>query len=81
MAISIYQNKICKTIVLITKSPIKAICLNKIIAAIPMFELSLPQRGNLLVEKINAIKWHLFCRLILDFNLHQRGNLFDSMNL
>ncbi len=51
MAISIYQNKICKTIVLIIKSPIKVICLNKIIAAKPMYELSLPQRGNLLVAK------------------------------
>lgn len=51
MAISIYQNKICKTIVLIIKSPIKAICLNKIIVAKPMYELSLPQRGNLLVAK------------------------------
>lgn len=76
MAISIYQNKICNTIVCIIKDSTRQARLIKIIAAIPMYELSLPQRGNLLVEKINAIKWHLFCRLILDFNLPQGGNLF-----
>lgn len=77
MAISIYQNKICNTIVCIIKDSKGQARLIKIIAAIPMYELSLPQRGNILVEKINAIKWHLFCRLILEFNLPQRGNLFD----
>ena len=77
MAISIYQNKICNTIVCIIKDSTGQARLIKIIAAIPMYEVSLPQRDNLLVEKINAIKWHFFCRLILDFNLPQRGNLFN----